>query len=242
MRIAKTIEPLRAVVSLFYPALCVVCSEPVEHGEQICPGCFEKAPRIVAPFCAKCSEPFTGAIDQEFTCANCANRELEFDAAVSVYRSRGVVRLVIMQLKYQRHLSLRHPAARWLIDAMHDSRIRERKFDAIIPVPLHPARLRERGFNQATLLAAELGAAIGVPLRDDLERIRYTTTQTALDRSERMENLRDAFRLRREASVRDSRVLLVDDILTTGSTLSECARVLRKGGTREVYAVTAARA
>jgi ComF family protein len=115
-------------------------------------------------------------------------------------------------------------------------------FDLIVPVPLHPARLRERGFNQAELLAKTLTQKIGVPVFAALERIRYTTTQTAFDRIDRTENLHNAFRLRKKVTVRELQVLLVDDILTTGSTLSECARVLREAGARSVYAVTAARA
>ncbi|MBA2242324.1 MAG: ComF family protein [Chthoniobacterales bacterium] len=111
-----------------------------------------------------------------------------------------------------------------------------------MPVPLHPARKRERGFNQAELLAQSLSARAGLTMREPLERIRYTTTQTAFDRTERMENLRDAFRLRKKANVRGLRVLLIDDVLTTGSTLSECARVLKAAGAISVHAATAARA
>jgi competence protein ComFC len=242
MQIERTLEPLRAVASLFYTALCAVCNAPVTRGNYVCEDCLDKAQRIVAPFCAKCSEPFSGAIEGEFTCANCANRTLEFDAAVSAYRSRGVVRFVILQFKYNRQLHLRHSVAEWLQEAMNDARLRDRDFDFIVPVPLHPARFRERGFNQAELLGKILAQRINVPLRRALERTRYTTTQTAFDRTERMENLRGAFRLRKKIGVRGLRVLLVDDILTTGSTLSECARVLREAGAPSVFAVTAARA
>src|SRR5207237_10419276 len=182
MQIDRTLEPLRAVTSLFYPALCAVCHAPLTPGDYVCQDCLGKAQRIVAPFCAKCSEPFPGAIEGEFTCANCAHRKLEFDAAVSAYRSRGVVRFVILQFKYSRQLHLRHPIARWLAEAMMDARLRDRAFDLVVPVPLHPARLRERGFNQAHLLATMLGQEIGVPVFGGLERIRYTTTQTAFDR------------------------------------------------------------
>src|SRR5207247_2228105 len=80
--IVRTLEPLRAVASLFYPALCAICHAPVARGDYLCQDCLDKAQRIVAPFCAKCSEPFAGAIDGKFTCANCANRTLEFHAAV----------------------------------------------------------------------------------------------------------------------------------------------------------------
>jgi ComF family protein len=125
--------------------------------------------------------------------------------------------------------------------ALDDSRICDRQFDIIIPVPLHPARERERGFNQASLLAELLSARTSIPSKPLLERIRYTTTQTALDRSERMENLHNAFRLRKNMNMRDLRVLLIDDVLTTGSTLNECARILKGAGAISVHAVTAAR-
>jgi Predicted amidophosphoribosyltransferases len=153
-----------------------------------------------------------------------------------------VVRFVILQFKYNRQLHLRHPVAEWLFEAMNDDRLRDRSFDCIVPVPLHPARFRERGFNQAELLGKILGQRINLTLSRALERTRYTTTQTAFDRIDRMENLRGAFRLRKRIDVRGLQVLLVDDILTTGSTLSECARVLREAGALSVYAVTAARA
>lgn len=236
------LEPLRALVSLFYPPLCVVCSAGVDAEKYLCLECEEKAQRIRAPFCEKCSEQFDGSISSNFTCANCAHRRLYFDAAVSRYRSRGIVRTLVHQFKYGRQFHLRHPLADWLGETLLDPRLRDRRFDILIPVPLHPTRERERGFNQAQLLAELLSARISVPVRPALERIRYTTTQTAFDRAERMENLRDAFRLRKKAHVRDLRVLLIDDILTTGSTLSECARVLKKAGAISVHAATAARA
>ncbi len=236
------IDPLRALASLFYPALCVVCSDDIDRDEYLCENCQSRAPRITAPFCAKCSEPFSGAISQTFSCANCEHRILHFDSAVAAYRSRGLVRKLVHEFKYGHHRHLRYPLAEWLGEAMNDPRLRGLRFDLIVPVPLHPARERERGFNQATLLAESLSGQIGVPLRPVLERIRFTSTQTAHDRAERMENLRDAFRLRKKADVRQLRLLLIDDILTTGSTLSECARVLKEAGAIAVYAATAARA
>jgi ComF family protein len=152
------------------------------------------------------------------------------------------VRQVILNFKYGRQIHLCHLVARWLIASLDDSRLHECAFDAIIPVPLHPAKQRERGFNQAALLAERLAPCLDVPARPVLQRVRFTTTQTAFDRAERIQNLRHAFRLRRNADVRNLRVLLIDDILTTGSTLSECARVLKENGAHSVYAATAARA
>ena len=233
---------LGGIASLLYPASCTICAASVETGEYLCSECDNQVSRIVPPFCAKCSEPFDGAITSEFACANCAHRKIHFEAAVAAYRARGIVRHVMLNFKYGRQMHLRHLVARWLVAALDDERIRERRFDAIVPVPLHPARQRERGFNQAELLAQWVSNHIAVPLRPALQRVRYTTTQTAFDRAERMQNLRDAFRLRKNTDVRRLRVLLIDDILTTGSTLSECARVLKQGGAQSVYAATAARA
>jgi competence protein ComFC len=233
---------LSAVVSLFYPPACAVCSSHVGAGEYLCAACDKRLPRIVPPFCAKCSEPFPAAISDTFACANCSHRRLHFEAAVAVYRSRGIVRQLILTFKYGREIHLRHLLARWLIAASGDERLRTARFDLIVPVPLHPARERERGFNQSALIAELLSARTTLPVRSVLQRVRYTTTQTAFDRAERMENLRGAFRLRKTANVQGLRVLLVDDVLTTGSTLSECARVLKTAGARSVHAATAARA
>jgi competence protein ComFC len=233
---------LGGIATLLYPPSCTICSASVDPGEYLCEECAAKSARIVPPFCAKCSEPFAGAITSSFACANCAQRKLHFEAAVSAYRARGIVRDVILNFKYGKQVHLRHLVARWLIAALDDERIRQCQFDVIVPVPLHPARQRERGFNQAALLAEYLSAQMALPSLSVLERIRYTTTQTLFDRAERMQNLRNAFRLRRNADVRRLRVLLIDDVLTTGSTLSECARVLKRAGAHSVYAATAARA
>ena len=148
----------------------------------------------------------------------------------------------MLDFKYNRQIYLRHLVGSWLFAALDDERLRGRAFDAIVPVPLHPARERERGFNQSALLAQLLSAHMSVRAKAVLERIRYTTTQTAFDRAERMQNLHGAFRLRKNADVRDLRVLLIDDVLTTGSTLSECARILKTAGACSVHAATAARA
>jgi competence protein ComFC len=233
---------LRALASLLYPPACTICAAAVNDGEYLCDGCDDKITRIVPPFCARCSEPFTGAMNGTFNCANCAHREIHFDSAIAAYRSRGIVRRVILDFKYGKQTHLRHLVGEWLCAAFRDPRMSGSSFDLAIPVPLHPARRRERGFNQAELLAALLSRRMSIKTATALERTRYTTTQTAFDRTERMENLRNAFRLRKNVSVQGLRLLLVDDVLTTGSTLSECARILKAAGAKSVHAVTAARA
>ncbi len=233
---------LRSLVSLFYPPFCFLCHTAVDPGELLCHSCGGTAPRIRAPFCRTCSEPFDGAITTSFSCANCGSRTLHFETAVSAYRSRGVVRRAVHELKYNGQLHLRHQVADWLEAALDDDRLHARKFDVLVPVPLHSARQRERGFNQAEMLARIVAERRSIPCQPLLKRVRYTTTQTAFDRNERIKNLHDAFRLRNKADVRDLHVLLIDDVLTTGATLSECARVLRVAGAASVCAATAARA
>jgi ComF family protein len=233
---------LEAAVSLLYPPVCTICGRSIRAGEYLCDQCETKVVRIVAPFCEKCSEPFDGSITGAFTCANCAHRTIYFEAAVAAYRGRGIVRQIIHEFKYGHQIHLRHLVARWLHAALDDERLLGCRFDVIVAVPLHPTRQRERGFNQAGLLVELLSAQTRIPAKPLLERTRYTTTQTALDRSERMENLHNAFRLRKNANVRGLRVLLVDDVLTTGSTLNECARILKRAGALSIHAATAARA
>jgi ComF family protein len=230
-----------AAVSLLFPPHCAACGRDVASGLHLCAGCGEKARRIEPPFCRRCSEPFAGAIDGEFECPNCADRDLHFDCAVAPFLSRGVVREFIHRLKYDRETFLRRPLAAWLAEALTDERLARQPFDLIVPVPLHAARLRERSFNQAALLAALLSEHCGVPTLECLRRIRYTSTQTRLDRHERTENLRGAFRVRDPAALQGSHLLLVDDVFTTGATVDECARVLRLAGAASVRVATVAR-
>lgn len=230
-----------AALSLLYPPHCAVCAGETAPGVHLCAGCAGRAFPIKPPFCRKCSQPFQGAIDGAFTCANCAEREYQFDCAVSCYLSRDVVRDFIHRFKYDGHYYLRHQLAEWLAATLRDERIIGQPADFLVPVPLHSARLREREFNQADVLAHLLAGRAGLPVWACLERTRYTTTQTRLDRYERMENLRGAFRVRQNQRVQGRHVILVDDVLTTGSTVDECARVLREARAASVRVVTVAR-
>jgi len=180
-------------------------------------------------------------MERAFTCANCGDRQYHFHCAVSCYLSRDVVRDFIHRFKYNGHYYLRHQLAEWLGATFADERIATRRADFLVPVPLHSARLREREFNQADVLARLLALRSGLPVRACLQRIRYTSTQTRLDRDERMENLRGAFRVPQNQSVQGHHLILVDDVLTTGSTVDECARVLCQAGAASVRVVTVAR-
>jgi competence protein ComFC len=175
-----------------------------------------------------------------FRCMNCGDRELAFEFATAAYRSRGVVRDLIHRFKYHRKLHLRHLLARMLCEGFRDGRVSTDPPDALVPVPLHPARRREREFNQAEVLAVLAGARLGLPVIDGLRRTRYTLTQTHFHREERFGNLEGAFVARRGA-VAGRRLALVDDVLTTGSTADACARELRQAGASAVVVITVAR-
>jgi ComF family protein len=242
MKIAHALRLLGdGLLTLLYPPHCAKCRADTASGVHLCAACAEQARKIEPPFCRQCSQPFEGAIDGDFICSNCRERKLHFDCAVTRYLSRGVVREFIHRFKYDRHFYLRHPLADWMAEALDDDRIRSQPFDAFVPVPLHAARFRERDFNQAEVLAKLLAKRTSHPVLAALRRTRYTTTQTRLDREQRMENLRNAFRVRHVSAVQSRHLILVDDIFTTGSTVDECARVLREAGAASVRVITVAR-
>lgn len=242
MKIAEVLRLTgEAFLNALYPPHCANCLADTPSGIHLCAKCAAQAPKIKAPYCSQCSQPFEGAIDGIFVCSQCDGRNLPFDCAVAPYRSRGVVREFIHRFKYERHFYLRQPLANWLSEALEDQRITDQPFDFLVPVPLHSARYRERDFNQADVLAKLLAKRAGKPVLAALKRIRYTTTQTRLHREERMENLRNAFRVRHASRVQSRHLILVDDVFTTGSTVAECARVLRQAGAASVRVVTVAR-
>lgn len=239
------IAPIRkfadTLVSILYPPHCAACAASTESQVFVCPPCAKEARKIEKPFCRRCSQPFDGSITSEFTCTNCKDRRFHFDCAVAPYRSHGIVREFVHRFKYEHAYYLRRPLANWAAEGLVDKRILVRPYDFLVPVPLHPTRKRERGFNQAEAIASLLSKRTGKPVASALRRTRYTTTQTRLDRAERMENLRGAFQVRQPSLVRDRHLILVDDVFTTGSTIEECARVLHEAGAASLRALTVAR-
>lgn len=233
---AQTLETLR---DLFFPPHCAGCGKAVATG-FLCPTCAGSVEYIREPRCEVCSQPFEGVMDG-FTCTNCRGRAFHFICAVTVLRSRGVVREMIHRLKYNGEVWLAEPLGEYLEQGFDDPRLLEVDIDAVVPVPLHSLRRREREFNQSELLAKKVSQRCQIPFQDILLRGRYTVTQTHFDRVQRMQNLRDAFAIRQNADVSGKNLLLVDDVLTTGSTLDECARVLLDAGAQSVRALTVGR-
>jgi ComF family protein len=242
---SAALRPLAAswevFTGLLYPPACVQCDVPVGVGEYLCARCAASAERVRAPFCATCSEPFSGEIEGTFSCPNCRQRHFAFECAVSAYRSRGLVRDLILRFKYRHEYYLRRQLAAWLAAGLADERIRRRPAHAIVPVPLHARRQRARGFNQAAAVCPLLGAVAGLPTWPALRRLRFTETQTHLSRAQRLRNLRNAFVAVPRWPVAGADLLLVDDVFTTGATVDECARVLCRAGAASVRVLTIAR-
>jgi predicted amidophosphoribosyltransferase len=177
-------ELFRTITDLIYPHFCVICHTGLED-EWLCTECQATAQRIQPPFCHTCSRPFFGAISEPFRCPHCEDIAFAFDCAVSPYLARGAVRELIHRLKYAGQFHLRTTIANWLWAAFSDPRIAAEPFDAIVPVPLHPVRTRERGYDQVSALAEIVARRANKPLLKCLRRHRYTQTQTVLDRDTR---------------------------------------------------------
>ena len=234
-----------SLVSVLFPATCVVCQCPVEAlgCGVVCRPCWQRVGQLDGFLCDLCGYAFASRNLPAGTmlCAACRRGFFSFDFARSYGRLEDPLQEIIHQFKYGSHPSLARPLAR-LLHALWVQDCRDLAPDMILPVPLHKARQRERGFNQAWLLARHLSRWTQVPLLDRvLVRHRSTTAQAGLSRKQRRRNIQGAFRVADRAAIRGRAVLLVDDVFTTGATLNECARILRKQGAHRVDVVTIAR-
>jgi competence protein ComFC len=223
----------------FYPPTCAACDLPLDSERQLArPFLCESCERSLAPvgerYCLVCGQGFDTASALPFRCANCGGRELAIDFAVSAYRGAGAGSVLVHQFKYGKQRHLARLLGTLLDEVWRDGRLREGGAWWVVPVPLHPRRRRERGFNQSHELARELvrraPEGLDLELRPLLRRVRLASRQARLDRRERLVNLADAFAARRRrpaAPEGGARILLVDDVITTGTTVSECASALR---------------
>jgi len=237
---------LDAALGFLYPDVCQICGMDRATADEgyVCQRCRLRDGGIrfiEPPFCERCGLPFEGAVTTAFECANCREMELHFTAARAAVAARGVVLEVIHRYKYKRALWF-EPFLAGLLVARAAPLIGREHWNWIVPVPLHPLKQREREFNQAERLAQWLGEAVGVPVnRRLLRRVEPTRTQTKLTRSERAANVRRAFSVQSGCSLHGERLILVDDVLTTGATTSACARALRFAGAGRVDVWTVAR-
>ncbi len=234
---------LNSGLAFIYPEVCQLCGDERATAEQsfLCTRCRASARFIEPPFCERCGFPFQGAITNRFECSKCRGREWFFSQARSAILARDQMLEVIHRYKYQRAFWFEAFLAGLLIQTAR-AHLAEGKWTRIVPVPLHPTKQREREFNQAERLGRRLSAATAIPLEAGfLKRIVTTRTQTLLSREERLANVRNAFVVREGVDLRGERIVLVDDVFTTGATTSACARALKSAGAEEVCVWTVAR-
>jgi ComF family protein len=220
-----------AFLDFLLPLRCLGCGK---EGSLICPSCCETLPRVKLPLCQRCGD----TVSEGILCRNCINYPLTIDGIRSVFLFQGTVRQAILQLKYKHLKAVSAPLAQLLVEFLHS---RPMKGEVIVPVPLHPKRLRQRGYNQASLVAEELNKLIGLPVAEDaLIRVQDAVPQ-ARTRSaqERRQNVKDAFACHQE--LEGKQILLIDDVCTTGATLDACATALKAAGASSVWGLTVAR-
>ncbi len=230
---------LKGLRSLLYPPHCGSCGcslAEYDPEQTLCEPCLAKIFPPPGEICKVCSHPMRGLL----LCPNCEGRLWHLTVIVTGCRYEGLARELIQRFKYGRDQSLMRPLGDLMMPALRDPRLAGKEFDAIVPVPLHPVREREREFNQAALLSLRLAQHLNLPVMHLLKRNRGTLPQAGFDRTRRLRNLEGAFELTGGFDG-EIRLLLVDDVTTTGTTLNSCASVLMQAGADEVCAVTVAR-
>lgn len=230
--------------TLVFPAMCRICRSEPAGAEEGYVGlrCRNHGVRLIEPpYCERCGTAFDGEIEQIFHCPNCEQEPPVFRVARSAARFDHAVREAVHQYKYQRALHF-EPFLLELVLAASAGSINAEAYDALVPVPLHFLRRWSRQFNQAERLSRALTRRIGVPTRTDLlKRRRATETQTRFSREERELNMRDAFKFAGGSDLQGARLLIVDDVMTTGATVNACAEKLMEHGAGIVDVWTVAR-
>lgn len=228
-----------AVLDALLPPRCLACTAAVDIPGRLCPACWAEVDFIAAPHCATCGLPFAYDEGAEAVCGACAAETPAFDRARAVLRYNGVARSLVLGFKHGDRTHAAPAFADWIGrggEALLEGA------EVVTPVPLHRWRLFTRRYNQSGLLAREIARDWGLEFSPDLlRRTRHTPSQAGLKRDQRFLNVRGAFKLRQGRAVEGRRVVLVDDVMTTGATVNACARALKQAGAETVDVLTLAR-
>jgi ComF family protein len=232
-------------LELIYPPRCHICQCFLISGGagagHICGDCFESLVKITSPFCPVCGTPFISRVEDDHLCGDCLKKRPHYDALIAPFLYEGGIMDAIHQIKYNGRTYITGSVGE-LAASFAKERFGDTNGFLLMPVPLHPKRLRERGFNQSLILARAIAANLDTEIDFlSLRRVRYTQPQTGLKKVERKRNVRGAFGLAGRPDLKGKTVILVDDVATTGSTLDECAKVLKKGGCEKVFCLVLAR-
>lgn len=231
------------LLDLVFPRACEGCGValPDEPG-ALCGDCQAAVKTVGLPFCERCGDPVAGDISGPFECTHCHQQPPAFAWARSAVRYDGLAQACLRRFKYHGGTWLLDNLSGWLLALWRTCPPEARAADYITPVPLYPRRERERGYNQAALLGEQLAVHVGIPFRNRvLRRTRSTDTQTRLTAAQRVHNVKGVFSVPRPRRVRGARIVLVDDVMTTGATVNECARALMAAGAAAVMVLTVAR-
>ncbi len=225
---------IKNVSSIVFPHHCAYCGRPLEDG-YFCEDCYKKLPFIEGNTCSICGCPIGNETD---TCYECKNGFYYFNKNISACRYTSEFSELVHRFKYHNGRYLAKPFAEFMADRLREEDL---PADYIIPVPLHPRKEEERGYNQSELLAKYIGRILDIPMLDNvLARDIYTESQTGLKKERRKENVQGAFSVKNRTIIDSKIILIIDDIFTTGSTINECSKVLLDNGAERVYSATLA--
>lgn len=234
---------LSRTLDWIFPAICVDCDEPLSEGRHLCPSCSDKLQPLPANSCERCASIYDGEVQNLKTCPSCNAVRPKFDFATSALRGTEESLALIHRFKLLKQRYLASDLARVAAPAFRkDARLSKLSNPLLVPVPLHPARERQRGFNQSLELTRELSRLLAIPYLEVLKRRRKTPRQALLTQKERLKNLKSAFALRGRPSLEDNSLILIDDVLTTGATADACARVLKTTKPTKIAVFTIVRA
>lgn len=234
------------LINIIFPSKCLVCGRilPIREEARVCSQCWENIEFVKPPFCAKCGRPLPAPHRSSGAgfalCFDCSREPPLFGRmrAVGIYNQP--LRKCIHLLKYRNKTRLAQPLGQLMVNYMKQY-YNNQKFNLLIPVPLHPSRLKERGFNQSKLLAEPISKFFNIPLASHLlKRVQNTRSQFELTKHERQENLKNAFAVTHPELVWEKSILLIDDISTTGTTINECTKPLLASGAKFIWALVLA--
>ncbi len=226
-------------MTFIFPSRCSFCKVLLRWEEHyICQECWQKLDPIIPPYCPRCGSPHW---QDGRVCFKCQSRDFYFDSLRSVGWYEGVLKTAINLYKYGNKRRLAEPLGQLLI-SYWEINGRNYPVDLIIPVPLHRRKRREREFNQSELLAKRLGNYFKIPISSyNLVRVRYRPPQVGLSYHQRLKNVEGIFRAKNPRELRGKKILLIDDVYTTGATSNECSRILRDAGVEKIWVLTLAR-
>lgn len=232
---------MQRFLDLIFPPLCLNCDEPVGGDQTLCPECWKKIHFITTPYCQRCGLPFSIPVEADTLCTSCLTTEPEFSRARSVYLYDDASKPIILKFKHGDQLHPTKALSQWMGRAAAEFLP---DIDWVVPVPLHYWRLFHRKYNQAALLGQAIAKQHNKPFAADaLRRIKATPSQGHLSRKERYSNVKRAFQVPKSWQQRlvNKKILLVDDVLTSGATVNACSEVLKNAGASAIYVITVAR-